>query len=59
MNGELLYPEEQLKLFTKEFGNGRKEYRYGPEWVAMQLMMEGGYRTPEEAKAAWLREKGE
>ena len=51
---KLLYPEEQLKLFTKEFGNDRKEYRYGPEWVAMQLMLEGGYRTPEEAKLRWL-----
>ena len=29
-------------------------YRYGPEWVAMQLYMEGGYKTPEEAKLRWL-----
>ena len=47
---------EPWKLYTKEYGNGRKEYRYGPEWVSMQLFMEGGYSTPEEAKAAWLRE---
>ena len=52
-----LLPEEQLKLFTKEFGDGRREYRYGPEWVAMQLMMEGGYATPEEAKRAWEEQK--
>lgn len=51
---KLLYPEEQLKLFTKEFGDGRKEYRYGPEWVAWELMMEGGFKTPEEAKLRWL-----
>lgn len=57
MSDELLYPGEVLKLFVKEFPSGRKEYRYGPEWVAMQLYMEGGYATPEEAKAAWAREE--
>lgn len=31
-------------------------YMYGPEWKAMELHMEGGYPTPEEAKLAWLRE---
>lgn len=49
-----LLPEEQLKLFTKTWDDGRVEYRYGPEWVAMQLYMEGGYATPEEAKLRWL-----
>ena len=44
--------EEELKLYTKEYGDGRKEYRYGPEWVSWELFMEGGYATPEEAKAA-------
>ena len=29
------------------------EYRYGEPWVAMQLLMEGGYPTPEEAKRKW------
>lgn len=48
-----LVPEERLKLFTKEFGDGRKEYRYGPDWVAMELLLEGGYDTPDEAKQAW------
>ena len=33
-------------------------YRYGEEWVAQQLLMEGGYPTPEEAIAAWEREEG-
>ena len=51
---EVLIPVEREKLFTKEWDDGRKEYRYGPEWVAMQLMMEGGYATPEEAKRRWL-----
>lgn len=31
-------------------------YRYGAEWVAMQLLMDGGYPTEEEAIAAWERE---
>lgn len=47
-------PVTQERLFTKEFSDGHKEYRYGPEWVAMQLFMEGGYKTPEEAKQRWL-----
>lgn len=42
------------KLYTKEIGDVRVEYRYGPDWVAMELMMEGGYKTPEEAKLRWL-----
>lgn len=50
---KVLYPEEQLKLFTKRWDDGRVEYRYGPEWVMMQLFMEGGYATPEEARKAW------
>ena len=54
----VLVPEEQLKLFTKEFGDGRKEYRYGPDWVSTQLMVEGGYDTPEEAKRAWEERQG-
>lgn len=49
---------EPWKLYTKEYGNGRKEYRYGPEWVSWELFMEGGYATPEEAKAAWLESEG-
>lgn len=50
---EPLIPVTQEKLFVKEYPSGRKEYRYGPEWVAMQLFMEGGYATPEEAKQRW------
>ena len=44
------------ELYTEYIGDEPYRYRYGPEWVAMQLMMEGGYPTPEEAKLAWLRE---
>ncbi len=46
------------KLFEKNYGNGRREYLYGPSWKSMELLMEGGYPTPEEAKEAWLRECG-
>jgi hypothetical protein len=34
-------------------------YRYGEEWVAMQLAMEGGYPTKREALEAWERYKEE
>lgn len=32
-------------------------YRYGEDWVAMELLLEGGYPTREEAMAAWEREQ--
>ena len=53
----MVMPVEQMKLFTKVCGDGRKEYRYGPEWVAQKLQQEGGYTTPEEAVAAWKKDK--
>ena len=43
---------EEVDLYIKTIGS-RKEYRYGPHWVATQLWFEGGYPTPEEAKKAW------
>ena len=49
----VLMTEERLKLFTKEFSDGHKEYRYGPDSVAAVLHKEGGYDTPDEAKQAW------
>ena len=33
-------------------------YRYGEEWVQQQLLMEGGYKTPEEAIEAWRADNG-
>ena len=45
-------------MYMKTWDNGRVEYRYGPEWVAAELMVEGGYDSPEKAKAAWLVEQG-
>ena len=32
-------------------------YRYGEEWVSQELLMEGGFKTEEEAIAAWERYK--
>jgi hypothetical protein len=47
--------EEGCKMYSKEWSDGRREYRYGPEWVAAQLMAEGGFLTKEEARAAWRK----
>ena len=50
--------KEKLSMFTLwRRGKGAVDYRYGEEWRAMQLMNEGGYKTPEEAKEAWEREQ--
>ena len=49
---------EELKMYVKDFDGSRPpEYLYGPSWKAMELLMEGGYPTPEEAKAAWEQEQ--
>lgn len=42
------------KLYAEYADGEPHSYRYGPSWVAQQLLMEGGYRTPEEAKLRWL-----
>lgn len=34
-------------------------YRYGEEWVAMALLMEGGFKTEAEAREHWERYKEE
>lgn len=48
--------EEEWQLYTKMHGDVAVEYQYGPSWKAWQLLVDGGYKTPEEAKLAWLRE---
>lgn len=48
--------KHEWQLYTEYCGDEPVAYRYGPAWVAMQLYVEGGYPTPEEAKVAWLRE---
>ena len=42
------------RLYEKK-SDDRSEYRYGPKWQMTALLVDGGYPTPEEAKAAWLR----
>ena len=60
-NGEVAAAEddEELKMYIEYRDGEPHSYLYGPSWKAMQLFMEGGYKTPEEAKAAWLREQEE
>ena len=48
---------EECKMYILYRDDTPIAYRYGEEWVAMQLAMEGGYDTPEEAKEAWERSK--
>lgn len=49
---------KELQMYV-EYRDGKPYgYRYGEDWVAMQLYCEGGYRTEEEAIAAWERENG-
>ena len=48
---------EELKLYVEYRDGTPVSYLYGPPWKAMELYMEGGYPTPEEAKAAWEYEE--
>ena len=50
---------EECKMYTLYHGETPVAYRYGEPWVAQQLLMEGGYDTPEEAIEAWDERKGE
>lgn len=48
---------EELKMYTLYVDGKPYKYRYGESWRATQLMVDGGYDTPEEAKAAWESEQ--
>lgn len=48
---------EEWKLYTKYTGDVATEYLYGPSWKSMELLMEGGYDTPEKAIEAWFKEQ--
>lgn len=48
---------KECQMYILYRGDKPIAYRYGEEWVAMQLAMEGGYDTPEEAKEEWERSK--
>ena len=43
------------QMYVEYHGDTPVAYRYGEEWVAMQLFIEGGYPTPEKAIEAWER----
>ncbi len=46
--------EDLFSLYVEYCGDKPIAYRYGEPWVAQQLLMEGGYKTPEEAKEKWF-----
>lgn len=48
---------EELKMYVKYVDGKPYQYRYGESWRSMQLMVDGGYDTPEEAMAAWEAEQ--
>ena len=47
------------QLYTLYHGETPVAYRYGEEWVAMELLMEGGFKTEQEAREHWERYKEE
>lgn len=47
---------EELQMYIYCRDDVPVAYRYGEPWVEQQLLMEGGYSTPEEAIEAWRRE---
>ena len=49
---------DDCKMYAEYIDGRPAAYRYGEEWVAQQLLMEGGYKTPEEAIEAWRAENG-
>ena len=44
------------ELYIKYRGDTPVAYRYGEEWEATRLMIDGGYKTAEEAIAAYEKE---
>jgi hypothetical protein len=48
---------KELQMYTKYRNGEPVAYRYGEPWVATQLFLEGGYKTPEEAIEVWEREQ--
>ena len=49
--------DEECRMYVDYRDGVAVGYRYGPEWVGMQLYMEGGFKTPEEARKAWEERK--
>lgn len=50
-------PDLNEKLYTLYHGDTPVAYRYGEPWVSMELLMEGGFDTEEEAREHWARYK--
>lgn len=44
------------ELYIKYRGDTAVAYRYGEEWEATRLMIDGGYKTAEEAIVAYEKE---
>ena len=55
----MVMAEHECEMYVLYHGETPVAYRYGESWVSQQLLMEGGYDTPEEAIEAWNRRKGE
>ena len=47
------------QLYTLYRGETPVAYRYGEEWVATELFLEGGFKTEAEAREHWKRYKEE
>ena len=55
-------PKEELYTMYRKADDGENivdGYAYGPPWVSQALLMDDiKFRTPEEARAWWEKEKG-
>lgn len=49
--------EDGYKMYVKYRGDCPVAFRYGEEWEATALFVDGGYPTSEEALAAWHMER--
>ena len=47
------------QLYTLYQGDKPIAFRYGEPWVAMELFMEGGFKTEAEAREYWAKYKEE
>lgn len=47
------------QMYTLYHGDKPVAYRYGEEWVAQELLMEGGFKTEAEAREHWEKYKEE
>ena len=46
----------EWRLYVEKWGDMIAGYRYGPDWKGMQLYVDGGRKTPEEAREEWRKE---